>query len=787
MSKFIRFVVEKKLIFLIVFIVLTIAGAVCIPFVHVNYDDTAYLPKDSETSEGLQVLYEEFGSGGNASLMIKDVNVEQALQYKQKVAQIEGVSRVLWLDDVLSGFLDGVIAEVNEGGTSLTEAEAIRYMLSIIQVLPENANELSPFELLEYMGEIEDTGDNFLPFLLALYGRFDEDSIDMELMGDFKPQLEAFYHQNAAFLQIFFTGGDYADSTYSAIGKIRELDADLYMTGNSAVNYNSRKTVSRETNVSMIIAGAVVLIILFLMTKAYWEPIIYLATIGVAVLINMGTNLFLGQISYMTQGVASVLQLALTMDYSIFLLNRYRREKKTGLDNNEAMIAAIKHSLSPISASSLTTIASFVALMFMSYKLGFDIGLVLTKGVIISILSVFLFMPALILFTDKLIVRSAHKSFKFTFRRLSKLLVKTRYVLPFIIIAVMLPCAYFQSQNTFVYGNEATLGSEGSLIKEDRKEVEAVFGTQNQMVVLLPQEAGEKEYSLSLRLLALEEKGVTGVQSLALVRESGMEEMLPEVLQNQFVGKTMTRIILNLDIPSEGEAATALVADIKNILDAELEEIEVAKGQKYYLLGEAAATLEIKDLVEHDYTIIVYVSLALVGLVLLMTFKSAIIPFLLLLVIQGSIYINMTVPYLTKEPIVFVGYLLVSTILLGATIDYAILFTDNYLGNRKTMNKFDAARHAMSQSARALITSAGILAFSGLTLQLISNMPASALFGAAISRGGIIAFLCVMLLLPQMLMLLDNPIRYSSWKGKAKMIRNKDATPTDDSNTTDDQ
>lgn len=770
MEKIIRFIVEKKLPICIIFCVLIAASAACIPFVRVNYDDTSYLPKNSETKQALEYLYDQYGSGGNASIMFDDVDIEGALEYKERLEKIDGIKKVLWLDDVLAGFLDDVVAQMNEEGTAITKAEAIEYLLGTIGVI-----------------KLDNRGVNYPRFIGVLLTKFMEGGLSMGLMGEFKPQLEGFYRQDAAFMQIFFTEGDYADATYKAINEIRKMGVSLYMTGNAAVNYNSRKMVSNETMISTIIASSVVLIILFLMTKSYWEPVIYLMTIGSAVIINMGTNIFMGGISYMTQGVASVLQLALTMDYSIFLLNRYRREKKSGLDNNEAMISAIKHSLSPISASSLTTIASFVALMFMSYRLGLDIGLVLTKGVVISMLSVFMFMPALILYTDKLITKSAHKSFRFTFKKLSAGLVKSRYVLPFIIIAIMAPCAYFQSQNLFVYGNEATMGSEGSLIAADREAVEGIFGTQNQMLIILPDGANAKEYDISMKLLELEYMGISSVQSLSLVREAGLEDVLPPVLKNQFIGKSSTRIILSLSIPSEGEQTEKLVDTIRGILDEELKDTEVSGGDKYYLVGEASATMEIKSLVERDYDIITYVSLALVGLVILVSFKSAIIPVILLLVIQGSVYINMTIPYLTKEPIIFVGYLLVSSILLGATIDYAILFTDNYMSNRQTMNKFDSARFAMSQSARALITSAGILTFSGLTLWVISGMPASSLFGAAIFRGGLLAFICVMILLPQLLVLLDTPIRYSTWKGKEKMIRSRDATPMDTRNITDEQ
>lgn len=642
-------------------------------------------------------------------------------------------------------------------------------------------------------------------------GDTDINALMTEVLDGLQDQLGLFYTKNNdgtinALYQLSFVESDYAESTVEAIGTIREYklpngNSSLHFIGNASNTYNSIQSLNRETTVSMIVAGIVVIIILLLTTTAYWEPVLLLLTIGTAIMMNMGTDMLVGLItgvggiSYMTKGISSALILALTMDYSIFLLHRFKQERRNCATSEEAMISALSSSFTAISSSSLTTIASFVALMFMSYTLGLDMGLVLAKGVVFSIACVFFLMPGLILYTEKLIDKTEHKTFNMTFKKFSKFLVKTRFYLPFIIIALIIPCMIFQSQNAFVYGPEASMGGEDSVLSQDLNAVEdAGFGTQNQAIVLVPYswlvdsdaETGySTEYELTMDLMNIQvngsstyidEKGVEqpyikAVQSYSLIAQQGMADMMPEKFISQFIpageNPEYARVVVFLNVPEEGATTTQLIDTIKSLLDE--------KYSEGILLGQSSATLEIKEIVDYDYNIITYVSIALVALILIFTFKAAIIPVILIVIIQGSVYINMIFPYLMGEQIVFIGYMLVSSILLGATIDYAILLTTRYMEHRKSMNKYDAVQHALADSARTLITSAGILASVGAAVMAVSSLPATQVIGGAVLRGGICAFVMVMIPLPQLLILLDKVIMYTTWKGKYNMVDNKSA------------
>lgn len=774
-EKLSNIIVKKRLIFTIIFGVLLIASIVGYFFVEVNYNDLDYLPDDSELKIGITEMYADFGENGSASAMISNVTVTEAMGYKDKIAAVSGVQQVIWIDDLMASFIDAPMATVQNAGYEISKAQAMQYIMDIIYALPENASDLSTLELTQAVMGASDGSSEFLRFTVALIPTLTGGDLDVGLISVFKPQIEGFFKDGNALFTIMFTGGDYDEGTINAIGDIRAISGDLKVIGNSATTYNSKLTISNETMKAMVVAVIIVLAILFLTSTSWWEPVLYLIVIGVAVLLNMGSNVILGEISYMTSGVGSVLQLALTMDYSIFLLNRYKRERKEGKPVEDAMSAAVRQSLSPISASSLTTIASFVALMFMSYKMGFDIGIVLAKGVVLSIATVFFLMPALVVYTNKLIEKSEHKSFNFTFKKTSKFLVRSRFVLPILIIAIILPCIYFQGMNEFTYGNEASLGSEGTQIAEDKKAVEAVFGNQNQLVILIPKSAAGAESELTYGLMNMD--GVLSAQSLSVINESGFADILPSSFLKQFDGaEKYNRIVLNLGVEGESAETTALIEKIDAYVEAEIGEAVTQTDESYYILGESPATLEIKSIVNRDYDTIMIVSIVLVGVVLIFTFKSLPVPVLLVAVIEASIYVNMAVPFLTGQPIVFIGYLLVSAILLGATIDYAILMTSHYMENRVFMNKFDAARYAIAQSARALITSAGILTFAGFSIGIVSSMPATSVFGMAIGRGGLIAFALVMFLLPQLLILLDGLIRVTTINGKKKMIDNTLAT-----------
>lgn len=818
MRKISTFIVKQRLWITIVFALCMVASAVGAFFVEVNYADTVYLPSDSSLKQGLDTMYAEFGEGGNATVMLSGADIEEMMAFKSDVESVNGVSSVIWLDDIFLseelGFIRNALDKYNEGVEDpLTDGEAVKYLMHIIdrmEFLNDEQKQMiadmnftngeSAMELLAVLQEglSETEKGRFLIFMVALQSALPTDgsmSFDITMLEDFAPQLEMFYWNDAkrggyALYQISFVESDYASATMTAIGAIRNLKtpegSEVRIIGNAATTYNSIQSVNSETGKSMIVAGIIVVIILLLTTTAYWEPVLLLLTIGAAILLNMGTNGIVGYItgvngiSYMTQGVSSVLLLALTMDYSIYLLHRFKQERRGGVSSEEAMVRALTASFSPVSASSLTTIASFVALMFMSYRLGLDMGLVLAKGVVLSIIAVFFLMPALILYTEKLIDKTEHKTFNMTFRKFSKGLVKSRFYVPFIILALVIPCVYFQAQNEFTYGPEASLGGEGSALYQDKREIEEVFGKQNQAIVLMPLKYlddgayelnGKRvstEYMLSMKLMEVD--GVSSVQSYSIIAETGFADMMPEKFLSQFIPATddpgYTRVVLFLDADEEGEATTALIDDVKGV-------IAQYTANDAWLLGQSSATLEIKELVNSDYDIITYVSIGLVALILFVTYKSLLIPIILVLVIQGSIYINMAVPYFMRDPLVFVGYMLVSSILLGATIDYAILLTSRYMEHRRTMNKYDAVQHALADSSRTLITSAGILTCAGASIQFVSSLPATQIIGGAVMRGGIASYVMVMVPLPQLLLLLDKAIKVTTWKGKQLMIDNR--------------
>ena len=852
MRKFSAFVVKNRKWITIIFAILIAGAVVGSFFVDVNYSDVVYLPEDSEVSQGLEHMYGEFTTSGNASAMISNVTYDEALDFKARMEATSGVKNVIWLDDLFLGIQIGnraIIAEAAEK-SGITDGKAVEYMIYVLGRVGENEvqNYLNAF-IATWGPELDDgltlgeitrllndlTGSDGLTHLLtvdmaesekatakafldsalsvAVSAALDSgllSEIDMssagglnldEVLTGLDSQLTMFYSpqsgQNTgkinALFQITFTGSDYDESTVDAIGAIRKLEvpqgSTIYFIGNASTTYNSIQAVNNETMISMLVAGVIVIIILLLTTTAYWEPVLLLLTIGAAIVLNMGTDMVVGlitgvnAISYMTKGVSSVLILALTMDYSIFLLHRFKQERKNGLNSEEAMITALASSFSAISSSSMTTIASFVALMFMSYTLGLDMGLVLAKGVVFSLACVFFLMPALILFTEKLIDKTEHKTFNMTFNKFSKFLVKTRFYLPFIIIALVIPCMIFQSQNKFVYGPEASMGGEGSQMYTDSRAIADSFGKQNQAIVLIPyawvtdketsgftDSAGNPcstEYQLTMDLMGID--GIKTVQSYSLIDQQGMIDLMPDKFITQFVANgtdsEYARVVLFLDVPEESTETTELITTIQNLIDSEY------RGAT--ILGQSSATLEIKEIVDNDYNIITYVSIGLVALILIVTFKSAIIPVILIVVIQGSIYINMVVPYILRQEIVFIGYMLVSSILLGATIDYAILLTTRYMERRKTMNKYDAIQHALADSARTLITSAGILASAGAAIMFVSSLPATQVIGGAVFRGGICAFLMVMIPLPQLLVLLDKAIMVTTWKGRKLMVDNK--------------
>ncbi len=826
---FARTVVKKRLWFVIAFAVLFVAGIVGFFFVNTNYDSTAYLPSDSEVKSGLSIMYDEFGEGGNASAMIikrgaegkTSVSYAEAVEFKNKILKTEGIDGAMWLDDLFAGFT----ADFSDEYSADEYAESILLLLNITDKIslsaiannpaikwfidridlsnPDTVITLISSDLFwniikdEYTAQINSGIYSFdeqrgKAIIISMAGDFlrsgllngsDAGSVTAgeaeAMLGGFKESLAMFYaaDENGKYsplYQLTFTGTDYADSTIKAIDGIRNLaDGEgysLHMSGNAATTYNSIDCVEKQTLYALIAVGAVVLVILFLFSTSFWEPVLYLIAIGVAVVINMGSNVVLGSVSYLTSGVAGILQLALSMDYSIFLLTRFKQEKEKTPDVEEAMINAIKASLSPISASSLTTIASFVALMFMSYTIGLDMGIVFAKGVILSLLSVFMLLPGLAIYTNKLIVKSTHKSFKFTFGKFTAGVLKGKIVIPIVLLAVIVVAAVGQNYMKFGYGDTATFGSEGSLIYEDKQEIESVFGSQNQLAALISKEYADKTVTVDGKTVTAESAITTELaakdyvitaQSKAVIEESGMSGLMPESFLKQFDnGGKYRRIVTYLELPEEGEKTEKAIAEIRSVF----EKYGVEKGD-YFLLGGSSSALEIKEIVNVDYDVITWISVVLVILILFATFRNFVLPILLVFVIEGSVWISMSISVLTGDTLVFLGYLIVSAVMLGATIDYGILLTSNYLEARENAEKTEAMKSAVAKSSRAILTSSIILCCAGIVISLTSTMPAIVVFGQLIARTAATSLVLVFTLLPCLLTLFDKWIEKTTIGG----------------------
>lgn len=771
MDKFCSFIVKKRNWLTIIFILLIAACSACIYFVKINYNDTDYLPEDSNFSIGLEIMNKQFGDYGNATIMYKDCNISDSFAIKEKISAIKGVRDIVYIDNFLEIVLEQPISHLmQEEQMDVTPMELSIVLTKAVLLLPENFENISNLELIGII--LVNFNEKEVQLLTYLFNYFENNpNSGFGNIGEFKEQFNQFYSDNCAIYRVSFEKGDYAKSTMAALKDIENLDKNIYFTGNSVMAYLGQKTLIKQVLISSILVVAAALIIMFLFSSSFFEPLLYIVSVGVAIIINMGSNIIFSKgISYITNSVASVLQLALSIDYSIFLLQRFKKERAEGKDVQKSMADALKSSFSPISASSLTTIASFIALMFMKYKIGLDMGLVMGKGILISLLTTFLFLPGLIVYSHKAIEKTEHKTFNLSCRRLAGFLYKFRIVIVVLALVIIAPSIYFESQNTFLYGSESAQGGAGSEYNTNTEIIEDIFGKQNQIAILIPYSYGkDKEISLAEKLSELQDDGISSIQSLSIMENSGYADYLNEKLKKQFAGKSYSRMILTLSCSEESEQTENLLKKIKDIAESELS----GENEPYFILGASPATYEIKELTQLDFKIISIIAMFLVMLVLFFTYKSVILPLLLVICIQSSIWLNMTIPYLFGTPVVFIGYMIICNVLLGSTIDYAILMTTHYLENRKLLNKKEAMQKAMEESSRALILSAGIFTLGGFIIGLSMNMPTTRMFGFAIMRGGICAFFMVFLILPSLLVIFDKLIQKLTFKSIKESILKK--------------
>ncbi|MDY3859547.1 MAG: MMPL family transporter [Candidatus Limivicinus sp.] len=649
----------------------TAAAIVCAALffgVKVNYDMTAYLPEDAESTVALQLMQTEFdASVPNARVMVPDLSLTEALEMKEKLREVDGVDGVMWLDDA--------------------------------------ADVKLPLETLDAT-------------LVRQYYRDGAALYDVTVAADMELQA--------------------TDEIYGIIGD------EGCISGNAAnIAYSRRQVLSEVLGASSVLVPVIILI-LILTTSSWIAPLLFLLTIGVAVLINMGTNIFFKDISYITQSVSPILQLAVSLDYAIFLLTAFERLRKTEPDVESAMVKAIMQSFVSIAASAATTVFGFLALVFMRFGIGSDLGLNLVKGVTISYISVVVFLPALSLKCVKLLDITGHKRLLPDIKGVGRALVKVRIPALILVLLLVVPCYLAQSRSDFLYGNgdpapDSRYGRDTVMVNES-------FGESTALVLLVPRGDPGREAALCSELEGLEH--VTTVVSYATTVGSSIpSEFLSDDIVANFYSEHYARIILYTDTGEEGADAFGTVEQARYLASKYYDES--------YSCGQSANLYDIMEVITGDTGLVNGLAIGFIFLTLLTSFKSLTLPFILIFVIESAIWINLSTPYFMGTPLVYMGYLVINTVQLGATIDYAILLTDGYTENRGSMGKLRAVINSIDENFISLLTSGLILSLAGLCLQFASSMEIVKELGLLLCRGTLLSMTMVLIALPALLITFD--------------------------------
>ena len=574
--------------------------------------------------------------------------------------------------------------------------------------------------------------------------------------------IESWYKNNEALFSITVN----EDKEESAIDKIGEIIGENGMISGSAVNIVfAQETTEKELIKMMVILIPIILIILFLTTSSWFEPVLFLSTIGIAIIINSGTNLILGEISFVTKAAGSILQLAVSMDYSIFLLHRFSEFRNEGLAVKEAMKEAILKSVSSILSSGLTTVVGFAALIVMKFKIGPDMGFVMLKAICLSLISVLVLLPVLALYCYKLIDKTQHKNFMPKFNKFAKVSYKFRHISIILFLLLLIPCFLAQQNNSFSYGASEIYSDESTKIGHDTAAINKEFGKTNPLVLMVP-----KGDLVSERALCDELENIDKITSITSYAETvGITiptEYVPDDTLSQLISDNYSRFIIVANVKVEGDETFALIDEIRNLAYKYYDD-------SYYFLGESVNTLDLKETIEDDNKKVNAISIIAIMIILLLTFKSLSLPIILVLVIEFSIWSNLTFNYFIGNDVFYIAYLIISSIQLGATIDYAILFTNRYIENRETMNKKEATQATISTTTVSILTSASILATAGIILGEISTNSIIAQLGILVGRGAILSLILVLFVLPALLMLLDKLIAKTTKKNKGEILINE--------------
>lgn len=562
--------------------------------------------------------------------------------------------------------------------------------------------------------------------------------------------VETYYKDSAALFSVVIEDGkqvEAVDAIREIIGEENAMDGDAVSTAVATTG-----TVD-EINIITVIAIVFIIVVLIITTTSWIEPVLIMLGLGVAVMMNSGSNLIFGEISFVTNAAGTILQMAVSLDYSVFLMHRFEECLKENPDPREALVDALCKSTSSILSSGLTTVIGFLALVFMQFRIGPDLGLALAKGVAISLITVFTFMPVLILAAQKRLEKTRHRKFLPSFRGFGKLIYRVMVPLVCVFVILIAPSYLASNANEFYYGSSQIYGGTTQYGK-DTAAIEELYGKSDTYVAMVPRNDLATEQKLSEAL-----HDIPQVKSiLSYVDTVGAEipmEYLDEDILSQLVSENYSRFVITVDADYEGEKAFELVETVRDTVNAYYPDA-------YYLAGTGVSTYDLMDTITVDTVKVNLIAIGAVFIVLLLTMKSISLPIILVLAIETAIWINVAIPYFQGSVVFYISYLIISSIQLGATVDYAILFTERYTEFRTRMGKKQAVVETVAAVMPSVITSGSVLAVVGYLLGYISSHGILSQLGIFVGRGSLLSLSIVLFVLPGLLYLLDGVIRHTT-------------------------
>lgn len=598
------------------------------------------------------------------------------------------------------------------------------------------------------------------------YDDFADVSVPMEILPS--KLYDAFNSGDSTMLAIFFDTSTSSDDTMKAITAIRSIAGkQCFVSGMSAMVTDLKDLCEKEEPIYVGIAVALACVAMMIFMDNWITPFVFLMSIGMAILLNMGTNYFLGEISYLTKALSAVLQLAVTMDYSIFLWHSYEEQKSMYEDNKEAMAVAINNTLTSVVGSSITTVAGFIALCFMSYTLGLDLGIVMAKGVILGVIGCVSTLPSMILVLDKLLQKTSHKSLLPDMGKVASGITKVFPVFLILFLGLVLPSylSYKATNNEVYYDLGETLPEDMAYVVANSK-LQEDFGVGATHMVLVSTDVSDTD----VRAMIHEMENVEGIK-YALGLESVVgplvpEEMLPESVKEVLKSDDWELLLVNSEYKTATDEVNAQINELNTILKK--------YDSKGMLIGEAPCTKDLIETTDEDFKVVNTVSIVAIFVIIALVEKSITLPLILVAVIELSIFINLGLAHLTGTSLPFIAPICISTIQLGATVDYAILMTTRYKQERyEGRDKREAVTNALKVSIPSIIVSAMGLFSATFGVALYSDVDIISSLCDLMARGAIVSMFTVILFLPAMFMLFDKVICVTSIG-----FRNKNAEPS---------